>query len=169
MSIEILVYSFLLVQAFFVSLVDIKHKMISNHWIYLNLACFGILFFLYPHIYSVSITPFLMASTFLAVGFVLYFLKVMGAGDSKYLFTFFLLIPPPWLDGAFFDLLVCTMVIGSFSLFTTIAQNFQRMSLYARTGYIRGFRECLGTKFPFAPVILISWAWLGIKVFYLGL
>jgi prepilin peptidase CpaA len=110
-----------------------------------------------------------MASTFLAVGFVLYLLKVMGAGDSKYLFSFFLLIPPAWLDTAFFDLLVCTMVIGSFSLFTTIAQNFQRMSLYARTGYIRGFRECLGTKFPFAPVIFISWAWLGIKVFYLGL
>ena len=169
MSMEFLVFLFLLVQSFFVSLVDIKHKKISNQWVYVNLIAFSTLLILYPQTYGASFTPFLMAATFLAVGFALYFLKVMGAGDSKYLFSFFMLIPPAWLDAAFFDLLVCTMVIGSFSLFTTIAQNYQRMSLYARTGYIRGFRECLGTKFPFAPVIFISWAWLGIKVFYLGL
>jgi prepilin peptidase CpaA len=157
-------YYFLLLQTFAVALLDIKHRKISNHWIAGNIVLFAVCLVMFPDSYALNFSTFLHSFSFILVGFILYLFKVMGAGDSKYLFSLFLLMPPQWVELAFFKLLICTMAIGGFSLFTTVVQNFDRIKVYARTGHTEGLRECLGSKFPYAPVIFISWAWLGFQV-----
>ncbi len=58
------------------------------------------------------------------------------------------------------------MIIGGFSLLTQIVQNFEKFTAHASIGNAEGVRECLGAKFPYAPVILMSWAWMGHHLFF---
>ena len=149
-----------------VALVDVKTKKIANHWAILNICLYLLSLVIAAEVYTFSINHVLTAFAFMAVGFVLFMLNIMGAGDSKYLFSLFLLIPPVWVDQAFISLMICTMVIGGFSLFTSLVQNMEKIVVHARLGSAQGVRECLGGKFPFAPVIFFSWLVLGFKIYF---
>lgn len=166
--IEVLIYTFLCVQIFIVALYDIKYKKISNQWSILNISLFVAFLFLFPESYQLSMDTVFYSLTFLALGFVCYMLRLLGGGDSKYLFSLFLLTPYVWQDRLFYFLLISTMVIGGFSLLTSFVQNFEKIMVYAKSGYAKGIGECLGNKFPYAPVILMAWLWLGFHVFYLA-
>jgi prepilin peptidase CpaA len=164
MTVESFIYYFLLVQTFSVALLDIRDRKISNHWMIANMVIFIACVFIYPEVYSINYMTVLHSFSFIFAGFLLYSLKIMGAGDSKYLFSLFLLMPPTWLESAFVNLLLCTLTIGSFSLLTTIVKNFDEIMVCAKLGSAQGVKKCLGSKFPYAPVIFISWVWLGFKV-----
>lgn len=161
---NLFIYSFLLVQILFVAIHDIKHRKISNQWAIMNLIIFAGLLFFYPESYKLSLQTFFYSIVFFVVGFLGFLLRVIGAGDSKYLFTLFLLTPMAWHDQSFELLLVSTFIIGGFSFLTQATQNYEKIIAYSRSGYFTGIKQCLGNKFPYAPVILMSWIWLGVKV-----
>lgn len=163
---EVFVYGFLCLQIFLIALHDIKYKKISNQWSILNICLFVSFLFIFPESYQLSMDTVFYSLTFLGLGFIFYLFRLLGAGDSKYLFSLFLLTPYVWQDRLFYFLLISTMVIGGFSLLTSFVNNYEKIITYAKSGYAKGIGECLGDKFPYAPVILMAWLWLGVHVFY---
>jgi len=159
--IPVAIYWFLVVELAAVSWGDIRTQKIPNYWSFLNLALFVSLLILWPDHYPLAWSTFLYSVVFLLVGFVLFILKIMGGGDSKYLFSFFLLIPVALQSKALLSLLLSTVLIGSFMLLTNIGRNHEKIVAHLKAGYISGIKECFGTKFSFAPVILLAWLWLG--------
>lgn len=161
-----LIYIFLAIQIFMIAVNDVKYRKISNQWPVMNIILFMILLIVAPEHYQITAKTFIYSFTFLAVGLVGFFLRIMGPGDSKYLFSLFLVTPLVWHDSLFSVLLYSTAIIGGFSLLTQIVQNFDKMVAFAKSGYVAGFKECLGSKFPYAPVILMSWAWMGHHLYF---
>ncbi len=162
--IPIPIYIFILIELIFVAYGDIKTDKIPNAWSILNLISFILLLILEPNTYHLSLDVFLVSFTFLVVGFVLFLLNIMGGGDSKFLFTFFLLVPESLQDTIFANLLVSTIVVGSIFFITNFIKNLERLIKYFKARDIKGIKRCFGTKFSFAPVILIAWVWLGWSV-----
>ncbi len=160
------VYAFMFIQIFMVAINDVKYRKISNQWMILNMTLFVALLFIAPEHYQLTTETFFYSLTFLLVGFVGFFLKIMGPGDSKYLFSLFLVTPLVWHNSFFSVLLYSTCIIGGFSILTQLAQNYEKIADYAKVGYSKGIRECMGSKFPYAPVILMSWAWMGHHLYF---
>jgi prepilin peptidase CpaA len=155
------IYVFLLIELVFVALIDFKTKKISNYWSIVNLVFFTMTFFIFPEQYILSFEIFLMPAVILVAGFGLYLLQIMGAGDSKYLFTFYLLTPFAFQEMAFVYLALSTIIIGLCILTYNALKNFSNFIFAIRTWDKAIFRQIFGTKFTYAPVILFSWMWLG--------
>ncbi len=166
----IAVYLFLVVQLFFVASNDIAHKKISNFWPLINIGFYIISVFLFPNQYTFSFATFVFPIAFFVVGVFLFSLKIMGAGDSKYLLSFYLLIPVSFHESAFIFLAYSTVVVGLSLLLTNIMKRFDIIKLAIRTRNIRLIKTIFGQRFSYAPVILVSWLWFGWtirqKIFY---
>jgi prepilin peptidase CpaA len=163
-----LVFYFILIELIVVSIIDIREKKIKNYWPLMNIVLFVLFLFIYPENYHFDFSTFLYPTVFLLVGFGLFLLKIMGAGDTKFLFSFFLLIPKLVQNELFVLLLYSTVLIGCFFFLTNFIKNFEKIvqTIKAREYFL--LKNFFGSKFPFAPVILISWIWLGWKknIFY---
>lgn len=159
--IPISVYIFLLIELIGVSYIDLKQRKISNYWPIINLLLFIIFLIIFPDQYIFQLSTFIYPVVFLFVGFILFVLKIMGAGDTKYLFSFFLLIPKEIQDHFFVSLLWMTIIIGLSSLLITIAHNLKGIFFAFQTYNLDGVKKIFGQKFPYAPVILLSWVWIG--------
>lgn len=155
------VYLFILIELLFVSWGDIKTNKIPNMWSLLNIIAFAMLLFISPGLYVLKIETFIFSITFLIIGFFLFLLKIMGGGDSKFLFTFFLLVPLVHQELTFHYLLLSTLIIGSFVFLTNIARNFEKITVNLKNKNYQEVKSCFGTKFSYAPVILITWIWVG--------
>ena len=155
------VYLFLIFQLFFVAYNDFKNKKISNTWPLINIAFYVITIFLFPSHYAFNIETFVFPIAFLIVGIVLFMLKIMGAGDSKYLLSFYLLIPVALHEEAFIFLAYSTVVVGLSLLFTNVFKNLDIIVVALRTKNLRMIKNIFGQKFSYAPVILVSWLWFG--------
>ena len=162
--IPVAIYWFLVIELAAVSWGDIRTQKIPNAWSILNLICFVVLLFMWPNEYPLSWGTFLYSAVFLVVGFMLFLLRIMGGGDTKFLFSFFLLIPVMLQPRALILLLLSTILIGGFLLLTNFTRNHEKIVAYAKSGNYQGIRECFGTKFSFAPVILLAWIWLGWEI-----
>lgn len=125
MALPLFVYLFIELLA--VSWVDFKTKLISNYWSMLHLVFFVFAAFFFPHVYPISLNTFLYPLLFVLVGFMLFVLKVMGGGDSKFLATFYLLIPPYFHDEFTEILLLSTILVGAWLLVMNIAKNFKHI------------------------------------------
>ncbi len=158
------IFWFLVLELTAVAWGDVRTQKIPNSWSLLNIACFIMLLIVWPEYYPLALSTFLYSAVFLAVGFVLFLLKIMGGGDSKFLFSFFLLVPVSLQARALVLLLLSTILIGGFLLLTNVGRNHEKIVAYIKSGYIRGIKECFGTKFSFAPVILLAWLWLGWEI-----
>jgi prepilin peptidase CpaA len=161
MKIPGIIYLFLLIELIFVALIDFKTKKISNLWSIINLCFFVLTFFIFPEQYLLSFNIFLIPVCILIGGFGLYLMKIMGAGDSKYLFTFFLLTPLTLHETAFVYLAQSTIIIGLCILTYNSIKNFSNFIFAIRTWDKALFKQIFGSKFTYAPVILFSWMWLG--------
>jgi prepilin peptidase CpaA len=161
MSIPVAIYIFLLVELVFVAIIDFKTKKISNLWSIINIIFFISTFFLFPEQYMLSLKLFIIPMAILIGGFGLYLLKIMGAGDTKYLVTFFLLIPLALHQTVFVYLAQSTIIIGLCILIYNAIKNYSNFFFAIRTWDKALFRQIFGTKFTYAPVILFSWMWLG--------
>lgn len=162
-----ILFSFFAIELLVVAYGDVKEKKIFNIWSLLNLLFFAILCFAFPDLYSFHIKTFLFPLVIFATGFVLFLLKIMGGGDTKFLSTFFLVVPYGLHERLFILLMYSTCIIGAFILVTNTASNFSEIVKYARLGSYKEVKKYFGSKFSFAPVILIAWIWLGwsIKIF----
>lgn len=159
--IEKTVYIFILIELLTVSIGDMRTKKIPNFWTIFNIIIFIVFLFTFPTQYPFIFSMFLHSLAFLAVGFVLFLLKIMGGGDSKFLFSFFLLVPLSLHSILLNNLLISTTIIGSAFLLRNIIKNYQGIYYNLKIGYLRGLKNFFGTKFPYAPVILVSWLFTG--------
>ncbi len=166
MAIDKALYLLILVQLFWVSLIDIKHKKISNQWIYFNLGLTAILWLAFPADYAVTGQKLLYSLTFFFVGFILYLLKVIGAGDSKYLASLYLVIPIDWCELALYSLFLSTLIIGGFVFFTTVVKKYDQLWISFLARDYPQFAKILNNRFSYAPVILVSWVLLGALVYW---
>ncbi len=161
------IYYFFFVELLIIAYFDLRTRKISNWWSLLN--CFIVLsFFIFlPHYYPFAWNSFSYSFIFLGVGFILFLVKIMGAGDTKFLFSFFLVTPFFWHDRLFFFLLISTLIMGSSVLLYHIIKNIKELTEGVLSGNIAIIKQCFGSKFPFSPVILLSWFLLGWeKVFF---
>lgn len=94
-------------------------------------------------------------------------MKIMGAGDSKYLASFFMVIPAQWLEMSLYSLLFCTILIGVFVFFTTVVKSHSKLWISVLTKDYVQFAQLINNKFSYAPVIFVSWLVFGFLLFYL--
>lgn len=156
-----IVFIFISMQLLVVAYVDFKTSKISNIWILINFIFFCVLTFLFPKIYVWNINALIFPLVFLLVGFTLFVMNIMGGGDSKYLASFYLLIPLGFQETVFLYLLYTTVIVGSSLLLFNALKNFDNIVLLVKVGDINGIKKIFGKKFTYAPVIFIAWMWFG--------
>lgn len=155
------IYIFLFIELLFVGILDFKYKKISNYWHVVNIALFVFLLFSFPNLYQLSWQTFFFPLVFLLVGYLSFLIKLVGAGDTKFLFGLYLLIPYPLHEEAFLCLAYTTVVVGLFLFFQNTVKNFDRILVAWKTKDTSLIKGVYGKKFSFAPVIFISWIWFG--------
>jgi prepilin peptidase CpaA len=148
----------------FVSYIDIRYRKISNYWSLLNIVLYLSLLFVFPSLYRFNFVTFFYPAVFLGVGFFLFILKIMGGGDSKYLFSFFLLVPEFYHELFFMKLVYSTIAIGLYLLIYNTIRNFDKLTNAIRIMDVNGIKGVYGTKFAYAPVIAISWIAFGWEI-----
>lgn len=161
MKFPLLLFGYLFIQLLGVSYIDIKFRKISNYWSLLNIGLFILGLIVFPDYYKFALKTFFYPVAFLGVTFVLFAFKIMGGGDSKYLFSFFLLVPESHHEDFMIYLLYTTVVIGFVLLIYNTIRNFAKIFASVRIMDLRGIKSAYGTKFAYAPVILISWIVFG--------
>jgi prepilin peptidase CpaA len=157
------IYCLILIELVIVSWIDLKIKKISNIWLMINLAFAIIFHFLYPDFYHFEWASLAFPVGWIVVGFVLFVLKIMGAGDSKFLASLFLLLPLKQHAIMFEKVLYSTLVVGLVMLAFKIGRDFKKIKAYALSTYWHGFKESIRSNFSFAPVILLAWILLGVE------
>ena len=158
------IYLFVLIELAVVSYGDVKTNKIPNVWALLNIIAFIALLIVAPEFYKLKPETFAFSLAFLAVGFVLFLLKIMGGGDTKYLFSLFLLVPLNLHEKVFYYLLISTVIIGGFLLIQNTLKNFKPIWRAILDGNTRQVKSFFGTKFSYAPVILVTWIWIGFTI-----
>ena len=159
------IYFFLFIELVMVSINDIRYRKIKNIWSLLNIIVAVILFISLPSLYPFSIESFQFTFAFILIGFLLFLLKIMGGGDSKFLASFFLLVPLNEQEKFFFYLLLGTIIIGVFFLLKNTIHNREEIMISMRNKDVQGVKNCFGTKFAYAPVILMTWIYFGYDIY----
>ncbi len=163
MIVEVIGFFLLLCQLLLVSVIDIQTRKISNYWALCNSVLFLFLLIVYPEYYKASWIFALYVFGVLAVSFILFLFKIMGAGDGKYLFSIFLLIPSI-LHRLFLEYLLVSTIIIALGLFLyNVLSNSKTIYNCFKIMDFSGMSPVFGKKFPYAPVILVSWIFLGWK------
>ncbi len=160
----IILYIFLLCQLIVISYLDLKYKKILNLWSLLNIVIFIGCLFIYPTEYKFSLITFFYPLAWLFVGFFLFAIKIMGGGDSKYLFSLFLLIPESFHEPYLMKLIYSTVVVGLFLLIFNTLRKFDTLKIALLTRDIKQVKTIYGTRFSFAPVIALSWMIFGWEI-----
>ena len=150
-------------QLMLVAWFDLKKKTISNYWPVLNLLTAIAVYLSLPQTFEFSWAIFLFPIGFIVIGFLLFLVGIMGAGDSKYLASLFLVIPVQYHLPFFEKLLIATILIGGILLTFKIIMNFSKLRAYMWAQYWKGLKETIRSKFSYAPVILLAWIILGVQ------
>jgi prepilin peptidase CpaA len=159
-----LLYGFIALQLFIVAWIDLKSKVISNYWHFLNIFSGIILYIFMTEIFLLTWNLLLFPVGFILVGFLLFWVGIMGAGDSKYLASLYLIIPPDKHFPFFESLLVCTIAAGAFLLSYRTIKNFKTLRAYVWSRHWQGIKEVIKSEFSYAPVIFLAWLSLGAKL-----
>ncbi len=114
-------------------------------------------------VYKFSFSSLFYPLAFLMVGYVLFTLKIMGAGDSKYLFSIYLVLPVTEHEESFLCLAYTTTVVGLCLFLINIFSNSDKIKIAILSRNVSMIRNIFGKKFSYAPVILLSWLWFGWK------
>lgn len=158
------IFGLVTIELLVVSWFDIKTRKISNLWFPVNLLASVLLYVLLPEPYDWSWQILIFPASWVVVGFVLFALDVMGAGDSKYLASLFLLIPLSLHFPMLEKIVGVTIVVGGIFLTIKVVRDFAKIKSYALSAYWVGLRESIRSKFSFAPVILLAWLMLGVEL-----
>ncbi|PIP90887.1 MAG: hypothetical protein COW01_00970 [Bdellovibrionales bacterium CG12_big_fil_rev_8_21_14_0_65_38_15] len=142
---------------------DFKTLKISNLWTIFNFVLYLLFPLILPEAYTYQLSTWFIPVMFIIVGFVLFKLNIMGAGDSKYLFSLFLLIPSSLHDLMLMLLLELTCGIGLILLSWRIISKWEEFKLIFVSG-VGSFKTIMGSRFTYAPVIMLSWFWFLFQV-----
>ncbi len=85
----------------------------------------------------------------------------MGAGDSKFLASLFLLTPSEYQIILFEKILVSTIVTGALLLSFSFVRNRKVLIAFMTNRHWRGIRDIIKSRFSYAPVISVAWLLLG--------
>ena len=154
-------YCYLLFELVVVSWGDVKSKRIPNSWALLNGATFILLAVFWPAEYAFSPSTLIYPLGLLVVGFFLFALNIMGGGDSKFLATFFLLVPGSRHQQFFIILLYGTILFSGALFCYHSLKNLRALQTMLWTRSWHQFSKIYGKKFSFSPTILFSWAVFG--------
>jgi prepilin peptidase CpaA len=115
-------------------------------------------------LYPLSWEVFIFPVGFIVVGFFLYLMKVMGAGDSKFLASLFLIIPLEFHLMFFEKLIISSIVTGTTLFLYRILINGSKLRSFLLAGHWEGVREILKSRFSYAPVVFLAWVILGFRI-----
>lgn len=155
------IYFFILIELVVISYVDMTYRVIKNFWAIVNMTFFLLFLLLFPDVYPISWQGLMYSLSFLVVGFALFIMRVMGAGDSKYLASLFLLIPQNLQYNFFEILLYTTFCVGLGMIIMNTWMNRRQVLQALATKNFDILKTVYGTRFTYAPLILLSWIWLG--------
>lgn len=158
------VYGVLLTELLVVAWVDLKQQKIYNFWFIVNLLLSLIFHLVFREIYPLSWEIAVFPLGFFVFGFLLFLLNIMGAGDSKFLASLFLVVPLQYQWNFFEKILLVTIFIGSVFLGMKFIKNFSTLKAYIVNRHWQGVKETIRSRFSYAPVILIAWILLGVEV-----
>lgn len=152
-------YLIILLELIIVSVVDLKIKKISNYWIMVNLSLAAIAYGV--GLYSFQWECLIFPLGTIVVGFLLFLVSIMGAGDSKYLASLFLVLPyhfhRPYLE----YVLLSTILVGVILIGMKLISRFTRIKGYALSFHLKGVLSEIRSRFSYAPVLLLAWILLG--------
>ena len=150
-------FVFFLFELLAVSYLDIRERKIKNFWSVFHLILFVAFLFLYPESFQLSIDFLTYPIVALVVGFVLFALKIAGGGDAKFVATFFLLVPIHLRQDFLDYLLYSTLFVASITLLYNLIRNRSVFFTGIKLWDLRLIKSCFGSRFAFAPVILLAW------------
>lgn len=159
-----LIFTLILCELLLVGWVDIKSRRISNYWILVNVILSIIFHVTLPGLYPLSWELLLFPFGFIVIGFFLFLLGVMGAGDSKFLASLFLVIPLEYQMMFFEKLILSTIVTGFILLSLRVVRNRALVKSYFWSQYWSGMKEAIKSKFSYAPVLVVAWILLGFNL-----
>ncbi len=149
------------IELLIVAVVDLQKKKISNLWPIFNFTLAICLMIGAPELYPLDYSLLIFPLGFIVVGFILFLMDVMGAGDSKFLASLFLIIPLDHQFLYFEKLVTVTLVVGSLMFIRTIVKNQMKIRAYFHNHHWKGFVELFRSRFSYAPVMFIAWLLLG--------
>ena len=155
------IFAVIMVELIIVGWIDLKTCKISNRWIIINIIISAGLHVAYKDIYPFTLETLIFPLGFITVGFFLYLLNIMGAGDSKFLASLFLIIPLQYHLMFFEKLVLSTVAVGATMLVFRIMRNARTLKAYYLSRYWAGIKETLRSRFSYAPVICIAWMLMG--------
>jgi prepilin peptidase CpaA len=158
------VYFLIALQLLTVSLIDLKTKLISNYWHLVNIVISVGLYIFLSQEYELKWELFLLPAGFVLIGFLLFLMGIMGAGDSKYLASLSLLIPAEYHIPFFERLLWATMAVGALLVSFRVLRDFKKISAYIWSRYWQALRDLIKSEFSYAPVIFLAWLLLGVEI-----
>ena len=157
-----LVFGTIFVELLLVAWIDFKTQKISNLWPLVNIVIAIILHITLKNYYPLAWETFIFPVGFIVIGFILFLLRIMGAGDSKYLASLFLIVPAEWHFLFFEKLILTTILIGSILLLFRVSKNYAQFKAYFISRYWVGLKELIKSRFSYAPVIFVAWILLGV-------
>lgn len=158
------VFALVLLELLVVAWIDFKTHKISNNWSLLNISLGVVLYFTLGSLYPFSWEVLLFPLGFILIGFILFLMNIMGAGDSKFLASLFLLIPLEYHLLFFEKLVLSTIITGAFLLTYRIIRNSGKLKAYLISHYWEGVKLTLKSRFSYAPVIFMAWLILGLDI-----
>ena len=159
---NMIVFGLVLAELLAVAWIDLQTKKISNYWPLINLVVAVLLYIFMRDVYVLDWEVLIFPIGFIIIGFFLFLAHVMGAGDSKYIASLFLLVPTEYHFIFFEKLLSVTIVVGAVFLCFKIVRNFHQFRAYFLSRYWGGIKDLIKSRFSYAPVILIAWILLGV-------
>jgi prepilin peptidase CpaA len=155
-----------LVELLIVSVVDLKKKKISNIWFLVNIILAVIFHLTMKETFPFSAEMFIFPVGWILGGFVLFLLNIMGAGDSKYLASLFLMVPVEYHMVLFGKILSSTIIVGIILVTMKLIKDFKKLKAYSLANYWVGVRETIKSRFSYAPVILLAWILFGANIWF---
>ena len=159
-----LLFVLVLIELLIVGWIDLKTEKISNKWVLFNIFLSLIFHLSLKHLYPFSPEILIFPSGFIVIGFILYLMNIMGAGDSKFLASLFLIIPLNYHWLFFEKLVMSTIVTGACLLVFRVIKNRSTLKAFYVSHYWAGIKEKLRSRFSYAPVIGLAWILLGITI-----
>ena len=158
------IYILVFIQLLIVAVLDFKTQKISNYWILLNLGASIIFHVFFEHLYPLSWETLIFPILFIGIGFFLYLFSIMGAGDSKFLASLFLMIPLEYHMILFEKIILSTLVTGFIILFMKMIFHRKILLAYLLSRHWGGIKEVIKSRFSYAPVLAVAWILLGGEV-----
>ena len=155
-----------LIELLIVAVVDLKKKKISNYWLIINIILAAIFHLSLKDTFPLSFELFIFPFGWILGGFLLFLLNIMGAGDSKFLASLFLMVPVEFHMVLFGKLVSSTIIIGIILVSMKVIRDFKVIKAYTLANYWAGAREAIKSRFSYAPVILIAWILFGVDVWF---